>query len=139
MLFDVQAALAEVMKASPMSATTATTATNRAQPGTVSQVSRLSQGHTAEIPPASFLDDGKVATTSPSAPNPEIALSFSEPSAFCGFPYGRAPNGNPRTWTGRIVSMEGWRTLSDWERHGSTDKVWNAMSECWDAFEERRK
>lgn len=46
--------------------------------------------------------------------------------------HGRAVNGNPRTWTGRVVSLEEWRRLSDWERDGSTGKVWNALTRQWE-------
>lgn len=31
------------------------------------------------------------------------------------FPYGVGITGNPRTWTGRVVSLDDWRRLSDWD------------------------
>lgn len=48
------------------------------------------------------------------------------------FPYGFAPNGNPRTWTGRVVSLDDWRRLSAWERHGSTGQHWNGITRQWE-------
>lgn len=51
-----------------------------------------------------------------------------EPEAF---PHGVSINGMPRTWTGRVVSLEEWQRLSDWDRHGSTGKVWNGLTRNW--------
>ncbi len=41
-------------------------------------------------------------------------------------------NGNPKTWTGRAVTGAAWQGLSDWERHGSTGKVWNGLTRAWE-------
>lgn len=133
MLFDVRAALAEVLQHAPPVATPATPATNRAGPGPVSQLSRVSQGHPVEKEADPFPNDGKESTFRPSAPHPEIALTSPDPTGAARFPYGFAPNGNPRTWTGRIVSLDDWRSLSEWDRHGSTGKLWNALSGRWEA------
>ena len=46
--------------------------------------------------------------------------------------HGLGPNGNPRTWTGRVVSLDDWRRLSAWERHGSTGQLWNGMTRQWE-------
>lgn len=69
----------------------------------------------------------------PKGQDPEITPRFSGPTEAKRFPYGCAPNGNPRTWTGRIVSLDDWRSLSEWDRHGSTGKLWNALSGRWEA------
>ncbi len=50
----------------------------------------------------------------------------------CQFPHGQTAFGRPKTWTGKIVSLNAWRSLSDWERHGSTGKVWNGQSQKWE-------
>ncbi len=47
------------------------------------------------------------------------------------FRHGRDLNGNPKTWTGRAVTLAAWRNLSDWDRHGSTGKVWNGLTRAW--------
>jgi hypothetical protein len=138
MLFDVQAELAEVLQQAAPLATPATLATNRAGPGPVSQLSRVSQGHPAGKEADPFRDDGKESTLSLSAPHPEIALTSPDPTGAARFPYGIAPYGNPRTWTGRIVSLDDWRSLSEWDRHGSTGKLWSALSGRWEATGERR-
>jgi hypothetical protein len=49
------------------------------------------------------------------------------------YPYGRSTGGNPRTWTGKIVSLSEWRKLSEWERNGSTGKQWNGLTRQWEA------
>ncbi len=41
--------------------------------------------------------------------------------------------GRPVTWTGKVVSLEEWRRLSEWERHGSNDRVWNGLTQQWEA------
>lgn len=40
--------------------------------------------------------------------------------------------GRPRTWTGRVVSLDEWRRLSAWDRHGSTGKLWNGITRQWE-------
>ncbi|MGX0975930.1 hypothetical protein ACSSVY_001640 [Roseovarius sp. MBR-51] len=35
-------------------------------------------------------------------------------------PYGASVGGRLLTYTGRVVSLEAWRTLSEWERHGAS-------------------
>lgn len=40
--------------------------------------------------------------------------------------------GRPVTWTGKVVSLDDWRNLSDWERHGPNGRVWNGKTQQWD-------
>jgi hypothetical protein len=62
----------------------------------------------------------------PFAPKP------SAPDASDPFRHGRSINGTPLTWTGRIVSLDEWRRLSEWERHGSTGQEWNGLTRQWE-------
>lgn len=48
-------------------------------------------------------------------------------------PYGRSTAGSPETWTGKIVSLDEWRRLSGWDRHGSTGQMWSGLSRKWEA------
>ena len=41
------------------------------------------------------------------------------------FPHGLSAGGRLRTCTGRIVSLDEWRALSELERHGSDERHWN--------------
>lgn len=47
-------------------------------------------------------------------------------------PHGMTPEGRPKTWTGRVVSLEDWRALSDWERHGQNGRMWSGLSRNWE-------
>lgn len=47
------------------------------------------------------------------------------------YPYGFAIGGWPKTWTGKVVSRKDWANLSDWERHGSTGKVFCGLTKKW--------
>lgn len=41
-------------------------------------------------------------------------------------------SGRPRTWTGRVVSLEEWRRLTKWERFGPNGRHWNGNSRRWE-------
>jgi hypothetical protein len=45
--------------------------------------------------------------------------------------HGFATNGRPKTWTGKIVSLDAWRQLSEWERHGPDGRQWNGLTQSW--------
>lgn len=122
MLFDVQAALAEIL-----SGPLATSATQNPKHAPVSQMSRVSQRPKAENPPPA---DVLIFPPQPSAPAP------SRP-ADDPFRHGQSVTGSPRTWTGRVVSLADWAKLSDWEKHGSTGKLWNALTRQWEPLEGR--
>jgi hypothetical protein len=49
------------------------------------------------------------------------------------FPYGTACDLGlmPKTWTGRVVSLADWRTLSEWERHGPNGRIWCGLCQGW--------
>lgn len=47
-------------------------------------------------------------------------------------PYGTSPGGRPLTHTGKVVSLDAWRQLTEWEKHGSKGKVWNGVSREWE-------
>lgn len=55
------------------------------------------------------------------------------------FNHGARIDGNRRTWTGRVVSLDEWRKLSDWDRHGSTGKIWNGLTRQWELAEREPK
>ncbi|MDG1117228.1 MAG: hypothetical protein P8N72_08880 [Flavimaricola sp.] len=63
-------------------------------------------------------------------PKPEPA-NVPTPEAF---PYGTACNMGDatRTWTGRIVSLNEWRRLTEWEKHGPNGRHWNGITKQWE-------
>lgn len=114
MLFDVNAALAEILNDGQTVATLATSATNKPETPAVSRVSRVSQATPAE--------GAQPDASAPRTSSPEVD----------DFRHGCSPAGKPLTWTGRIVSLDAWRGLTDWERHGSTGLFWNVQSRQWE-------
>lgn len=113
MLFDVQAALAEILGNAPA-----------AQPG---------EGVTATVTPP----DRTVSRAAQPAEAPLTKmLPFArppEPARHDGenIRHGRSPDGRRRTWTGRIVSLEEWRKLSEWDRHGQDGRLFCGFCCAW--------
>lgn len=50
-------------------------------------------------------------------------------------PYGTSPGGRPVTYSGKVVSLDAWRSLSEWERHGPRQRRWSGKEQQW--IEER--
>lgn len=100
MLFDVQAALSEILGETPAHCDSRDSCDFS---GPESQQSRESQSQPAEI--------AEPAKVLPFQPQP----SATPPSRYAeAFPQGLCPiTGKPRTWTGRVVSLDDWRTLSE--------------------------
>jgi hypothetical protein len=94
--------------------------------GVLSVKSVLSEGETI-APGPRVATVASVAT--PPRPKPQAA-----PPDAAGFPHGTACDMGlyPRTWTGRVVSLQAWRELTDWERHGPRGGHWNAATGEWE-------
>ncbi len=108
-LFDPYAALAEIEKQGHTPATSATLAT---------QAPKMAP-NVAEV-------------ASVAAPIPEFLENEPRPPAG-DMRHGHAINGHPKTWTGKIVSLDAWRQLSHWERHGPDGRHWSGITKCWNA------
>lgn len=68
------------------------------------------------------------------ADNPnESAAASSVPRKATDMGHGLSPGGRPLTWTGKVVSLDEWRSLNEWERHGPDGKRWNALTQAWEA------
>lgn len=115
MLFDVQAALAELLSDAP--ATIATPATNGAKVAEVADVA---------APPAEFSSRANVL---PFAPPPSALASPRDGRS--AFSHGASVTGLPRTWTGRVVSLEEWRTLTEWQKHGPAGRLFCGLCQSW--------
>ncbi len=48
------------------------------------------------------------------------------------FRHGFTASGRPRTWTGKVVSLNEWRGLSEWERNGPNAQHWNSITQSWE-------
>ena len=123
MWFDAQAALAEIKGHPP-----ATTARQTPLARPVSQSSQESQRLEAENPAPRVAVVARVATPQPQKPeSPPRAEANAE-----RYPHAYSALGNPTTWTGRIVSLDEWRRLTKWERHGQDGRIFNALSQQWE-------
>lgn len=65
----------------------------------------------------------------------EIATSAAR--QLMASPYGESPGGRPLTYTGRVVSLEAWRAMAAWERHGPRGQIWSGASQGWEKRRER--
>lgn len=69
------------------------------------------------------------------AENPKTPPSAKQSET--AFPYGASAGGRPLTYTGRVVSLEAWRNLTDWERHGPRGRLWCGVNRRWENQEEK--
>lgn len=123
MWFDARAKLTEIGGQPP-----ATPATPATQATVASPVSRLSQ---VSRHPAPQIITPRIAEVAIIArPRAQSAETTPSPETF---PHGLSFTGQPKTWTGRIVSLEDWRNLNEWERHGPNGRLWNGLARQWEA------
>ena len=108
--FDVRAELAKIQNQQDTPATSATPATQTPQ----------NAPHVAKV--------ADVAAPPAEIPNFEKPTVASEESDMR---HGFAVNGYPKTWTGKVVSLEAWRELSEWDRYGPDGRVWCGMTQKW--------
>lgn len=95
----------------------------KAQPDDVSSVmSVVSEGVEAEPAHPARYDGPRVADLAGVATeNPKASPSAKQTEK--AFPYGASVGGRPLTYTGRVVSLEAWRSLSEWEKHGPRGRL----------------
>lgn len=125
MKFDLDAVLAEILNGELTPARVATPATNRANVASVAGVA----AQPAEIPaPAKVL----TFPPQPSAPAPSrldgtasIGIADDAPRTLCNV------TGRPMTWTGKVVSLDAWRRLPAWERHGPDGRLFCGVCRGW--------
>lgn len=112
MLFDVQAALAEILS-SPLSETPAQTA--NPLPDTLTEPDKRGL--------CPVLSGCRVEISENEAPQGDAGSD--PPRAF-------SITGRPLTWTGRVVvSLDEWRKLSAWERHGPDGRMFCGTCQAW--------
>ena len=66
------------------------------------------------------------SVAAPPAQKPQTATGKTD-----HYPHGIAFDGRPKTWTGRVVSLAAWRTLTAWERHGPNGRHWCGVTKQW--------
>ena len=122
MLFDVQAALAEILSGAP--ATVATPATTRTETRPVSRLSQVSRSQAGAHEPACPAPVSQMSRVSRSQP---AELSAADACAGQDASVGAMP----RTWTGRVVSLDEWRALSRWDRLGPEGRIFCGACQEW--------
>ena len=75
----------------------------------------------------SVLSEGERPAVTP----PNLANNVAQAATTATFRHGRSPGGRPLTWTGHVVSLDEWRNLSDWDRHGPNGRRWCGNSKGW--------
>lgn len=68
---------------------------------------------------------GNSGTTCPET-TPDTRPKTAEP------PHGNSVGLRPKTWAGKVVSLDAWRQLTDWEKHGPNGRVWNGKTQQWE-------
>lgn len=134
MWFNAKAKLAEIAGGTP--ATSATTAT---QAPPVSQKSQVSQALVAETEKSGGFYQARhvakvaeVATPTPQTSDGEFSRQGQSSATLSdAFRHGRTIGGRCVTWTGRVVSLEEWGELSEWDRHGPNGRHWCGLSQPW--------
>jgi hypothetical protein len=117
MLFDVQAALAEILGESTPPAIAAI-------PAIPSPTNSGNSGNSS-LATAGFTS----ATVLPFAATPSVSPPLRDDGDM--FRHGRSVTGQPRLWTGRIVSLDEWRKLTAWERHGPDGRMFCGACREW--------
>ncbi len=92
-----------------------------------------------QAPPDSMTKPDKTPSTQPERAFCQVLSGCqvgndkkTKPSATSDMRHGFAINGHPKTWTGNIVSLEAWRQLSEWDRHGPNGWQWNGLTQSWE-------
>ncbi|GHE02343.1 hypothetical protein GCM10008024_21420 [Allgaiera indica] len=106
MWFDVQTALTEIESGQP---------TRPARVANVAGVATLPARKPAR----------KAAEAGPHVAN---VASAATPASL---PRGVSVTGSPCTWTGRVVSLDEWRRLSEWERSGPDGRMFCGACRVW--------
>ena len=111
MLFDVQAALSDILNSPPAPCDSRDF---RNSTGAKSQQSRESQ-------PQAVPFDFATGQPKPSAPTP--SQDANTPPL--------TDTGRVKTFTGKIVSLEEWRNLPEWEQRGPNGRLWCGICREW--------
>lgn len=75
-----------------------------------------------------------VTTATSATPAQRIAphvASVATPTAPEIKPHDQTVGGRVTTWTGRVVSLDEWRKLTEWERHGPNGRHWCGIISTW--------
>lgn len=138
MLFDVRAALAEILNDAPVccdirdscdTAPVKSHESRKLQPSAIAVPAQPSTGATAPAATPPNREDCGNRNSNGTGLAPRLGAF---PPSREAMPYRQSVTGSACTWTGRIVSLDEWRKLTEWDRHGSTGKMWNGLTGQWE-------
>lgn len=87
----------------------------------------LEQGGASPV--SKVLQSAKAENTKPGVANVESVATPGAPQI--GSQYEETVGGRLTTWTGRVVSLDEWRGLTAWQRHGPDGRYWCGFSREW--------
>ncbi|MFD1157911.1 hypothetical protein [Roseovarius aestuarii] len=124
--FDVKAALARALEAENQNTRGSDTANS------ANSAKRSHQGGQSLARLASLAGNRTLHSEKPKTPDPEFDPKISASAEGSDYPFGTSPGGRPVTYTGKVVSLDAWRSLSDREKHGPGGKHWGGQSQQWE-------
>lgn len=139
-IFDPRAALAEIQNRGGTPATSATSATQTPETGDLGQnVAKVASvaappgqiGKPAPTPATSATQGPDTGANVAKVVNVATLHPENQESATSDMRHGFAVSGNPKTWTGNVVSLSEWRGLSEWQRHGPNGRMWCGACRAW--------
>ena len=83
----------------------------------------------AFAPPKTALPEPRPALRLAAVPARRAHDPETFPDGVCRF------TGRPRTWTGKVVSLDDWRRLTDWERNGPAGRMFCGLCREWTALD----
>ena len=111
MLFDVQAALSDILNSPP-----APCDFRDSRDSTGAQSRESQQSQPQAVPFGTDTEQPKPSAPAPSRDADTPPLT---------------DTGRVKTWTGKIVSLDDWRNMSDWDRHGPNGRIWCGIHREW--------
>lgn len=125
MWFNPRAALAEIEDGTPANPATSASPTPR-----IAGIAAVAGGAGPNLAPEPQpTPKAKQARQPKPVPQPRPAPGAKGTPAK--FPHGTSAYGHPKTWTGRIVSLEAWRQMTNAERNGPGDKMHCGNCKQW--------
>lgn len=124
MLFDAHAALAQIE---------ADTGNEIQHPTpAISAISAIPQQSLIEISPR-IAGIAEIAAPRPFCQKPQKVVTIPTKHIKTDeYRHGGSVVGTPLAWTGKVVSLDEWRTLSKWDKHGPDGRLFNGITKQWE-------
>jgi hypothetical protein len=132
MFFDAKAKLAEIQNRKGLPANPANSANLRPR---LAGLAELAVGETENVETETPAQSRESQQSQPQAVPFGTDTGQPKPSAPAPSRDADTPpltdTGRVKTWTGKIVSLDDWRNMSEWERHGPKGRIWCGIHREW--------